>query len=63
MITANSPVQNLYESNGKIFTSGNIVIETDEQITYQAKNEVVLNIGYTVELGAEFEADTNASCE
>jgi len=52
-ITENTPFQNLYTSCGAIATSGNLVVEQNQQVQYCA-HRVRLKEGFSVAAGADF---------
>jgi len=52
-INSNSPFQNLYESANTITTQGTVIIQSNQQVEYNS-NEVILNQGFGIEAGADF---------
>lgn len=54
IITKDTPFQNLYQSNGKIITRGNLIVNADQKVEYKA-SLVELNSGFEVLKGAEFD--------
>ena len=59
IITESMPFYDLYQSSEFILTNGNLTIQSNQQATYNSK-EVILNEGFSVEIGASFEVHNNA---
>jgi len=56
IITEDTPFQNVYISTENITTIGFVLIGVDQQVEYQA-NQITLNNGFEVKVGASFIAD------
>ncbi len=57
-ISINTPYQNLYESSGDITTNGAVLINSNQQVEYNA-NRVRLNTAFSVQAGAQFKVRTD----
>jgi len=57
-ITKDTPFQNVYKTSSTIETVGNIIIGTQQQVSYQA-GRVSLNSGFKLKEGAEFHAGSS----
>jgi len=61
-ITEDTPFQNLYTSCGLIATSGNLVVEQNQQVQYCA-HRVRLKEGFSVAAGADFKVRGYGLCD
>lgn len=62
LLTEASPMKNEYTSLDTLYTQGEVIIYSQQLVTYKAADRINLNIGFSVEAGATFRV-VNEACD